>query len=157
MKITLSNGKSYTRDHPKELQGFGLMGYEQIRQAWRECLADGWTEPALCVAMRCGKGSIKQRLRCSWIWPNEQKKFTVRLNEIREGYLVPRILNGRQEPVYIDPPEPPKGKDVRVLRMHVGIKGLSFAPPPPKFDLPDFSRAFSDVVKSGSKKWNRAR
>jgi hypothetical protein len=153
-------GRWYTRDHPREIQWPGLMGFEEIRGWWREFLSNpayGWKEAALCQAMGCKKGSINGRLGFAWIWPNEQKKFTVRINEIREGTLVPRRLDGRLQAVYVDPPEPPMVREVKTIAMRATVKGLEFGPPPPKFGLPSFKNAFSAHVISRSKKWGAYR
>lgn len=159
MKIKLGD-KYYTRDHPRELKGYGLLGFDEIRQWWRTFLTDPaygpWSYTGLARAMGTEAASIKNRLTQTWIWPNEQKKFTHRIHAIREGYLVMRIIDGKHQAVYIDPPEPPKVKEVRVLQLRATVKGLEFGPKPPVFGVPKFSRAFLEVPISASKKWRRS-
>ncbi len=152
-----SCGKFYTRDHPHEIISPRVMRFAEIREWLKELSTNpewGWTEfggkAALNRSLGLPSGGIRDKLRTAWIWPKEQFRLTARINDIREGYIVPtRVGKCRFEGVYHDPPIPPVVKDKpKVLRMQASIGGLSFVPtdmrPPPK--LPNFRRAFEEAI-----------
>ncbi len=154
----LSYGKYFTRDHPHEIINPRVMRFEEIRWWLKELSTNpewGWYPQggaalARSLGMSHGLSSIKRILTTGWIWPKMQVRLTARINDIREGYIVPtRFKGGKVEGVYHEPPIPPVVKEpTKTLRLNVGIGGFSFLPTthaaPPK--MPDFKRAFAEAI-----------
>ncbi len=155
----LSYGKYYTRDHPHEIINPRVMRFEEIRWWLKELSTNpewGWCPGGVAGLERSlgmGKCKLKSKLKTSWIWPREQFRFTARINDIREGYIVPtRFKGGKVEGVYHDPPIPPVVKDKpKSINFSINASGRLTvnAPthvhtPPPK--MPDFKRAFEEAI-----------
>lgn len=156
-KVRARNGKLYTRDHPHEIISPNIMRFAEIRDAMRELLKPeyGWNQAALDRALGfTSQGEISRILRAGWIWPKQQMRLTIRIRQIREGYIVPRMVGRRLDGVYVDPPIPPKVSTERCLKLRATLKGLEFVAqdyrPPPK--LPSFARAFAEALPWNPKK-----
>jgi hypothetical protein len=155
VKVQAKNGRWYTRDHPKEIIKDGVMTFEEIRHWLKELSTNpdyGWTKRGVAGlerALGMLKSSLDDKLDHAWIWPREQVRLTMRINSIREGYIVPRRFPGRgggkTEGVWTDPPKPPTVKESRVLRGTATPGGVRFAPPPKLPGLPSFATVFQNI------------
>jgi hypothetical protein len=153
MKVDGGNGKFYTRDHPKEIISDKVMRFEVIRNWMRILSTDpayGWVPgglDGLSRALGMGTGGVKRKLSTAWIWPREQVRFTARINEIIDGYIVPKRFGRRVDGVYTDPPKPPNVKVPRRLILQAQVGGLRVltAPRSAPPQMPAFKDAFKDV------------
>jgi hypothetical protein len=155
MKVLGSNGKYYTRDHPKEIISPHVMRFEEIRYWLRELSTNpayGWVpkgKNGLERALGMGKNTIRKKLTIMWIWPKEQVRLTARIRDILDGRVVPRRFSGsRVDGVYVDPPQPPVVNRARTVSIAVEVGPLRMLPKDHKrpMKLPEFRDAFKNVV-----------
>jgi len=156
----LRGGKYFTKDHPHEIINPRVMRFEEIRWWIKELSTNpewGWVPGGFAGLSRAlgysDANSVRRKLTTAWIWPKEQYRLTARINDIREGFIVPtRLKGGRVEGVYHDPPIPPVVKDKpKSINFEIDVKGrLKVLPishvhtPPPK--MPNFRRAFEEAI-----------
>jgi hypothetical protein len=154
MKTQGKDGKFYTRDHPHEIINPKVMTFETIRFWLKELSTNpdyGWTDRGrrgLERALGMAPKTLPDKLVWSWIWPKEQVRLTARINDILQGYIVPKKFGKCTEGVLTDPPVPPvTTPKPRVLHMQVSVAGIKFLAhdqrPPPK--LPSFKDVFKNV------------
>jgi hypothetical protein len=157
-KVLDSTGRLVTRDHPHEIISPHVMRFEEIRWWLKELSTNpayGWTDGGGKGLVRAlgatgGKSWIRGKLSTYWIWPREQVRLTARINDILQGYIVPRRFPGhRVEGVITNPPRPPQAVPVRRLHFTALPGRLQLtahdSKPPPK--LPSFARAFSEAIE----------
>jgi hypothetical protein len=103
MKIQGKDGNWYTRDHPHEIINPKVMRFEEIRGWLKELSTNpayGWTDGGrrgLERALGMAPKTLPDKLRWSWIWPKEQVRLTARINDILQGYIVPKKFGKRTE------------------------------------------------------------
>lgn len=148
------------KDHPYEVRKPGIYTFDEIRYWINQLWYDkryGWTSrPALARALGVTTNWLSNdKLRGElWIWPREQYRLTPRINDILDGYIVPKWVVGacggkhrRLDGVYCDPPEPPPVPKQRVIHLHAAPGKLSFLPVKPTRppSLPQFRAAFENI------------
>jgi hypothetical protein len=154
MKVQAKNGRWYTRDHPHEIISAHVMRFEVIRAWLKEFSTNeeyGWYPGGLSGlerALGMSKASLINKLSIGWIWPREQVRLTARINDVLQGYIVPKRFGTRVDGVWTDPPLPPVVlSKPREIKFQVKNGALSFLAqdmsPPPK--LPQFKDAFRNV------------
>lgn len=154
MKVQAPNGRWYTRDHPHEIISPRVMRFEVIRY-WLKELSEnpayGWTDGGRAGLSRAlgmqASGTIAYKLAFGWIWPKEQVRLTARINDILQGYIVPKRFGARVDGVWTDPPTPvvvPKVREIK-FQVHNGAPKFLAQDQAPRMKLPDFKEAFRNV------------
>lgn len=154
MKVDGGNGKFFTRDHPHEIISPHVMTFEVIRFWLRELSTNpeyGWHGGGVLGLERSlgmTPQSMRRKLTVGWIWPKEQVRLTARINDILNGYIVPKRFGNRVDGVWTDPPMPPVASaKPRVLNLKVGVRGFVVVTAQTKKPLamPEFRDAFRNV------------
>jgi hypothetical protein len=147
--------RALTRDHPHEIISPHIMRFEEIRGWLREFSTNpewGWMNRGLRGLGRAlgmaSKTSIERKLTTGWIWPKEQVRLTARINDIRQGYIVPTLFGNRTDGVWTDPPRPPVVREKpKSIALRATVKGsiLVAHDQKPAMKLPAFRRSFAEA------------